>query len=97
MYENGIGVPKDGAEAFQWLRKAAQSTQPSAALVASDALYNLGTLSYYGNGVPKDYDLAAHWFREAANRGNAQAQFYLGYMFADGNGVPKDSAEAANW
>ena len=33
----------------------------------------------------------------AADRGNADAQDYLGIMYANGRGVPQDYAKAAEW
>ena len=32
-----------------------------------------------------------------AEKGSAQAQFSLGFMYRDGDGVPKDEAEAVKW
>ena len=39
----------------------------------------------------------AERYRQAAERGDAEAQFELGYMYAAGIGLPADSAEAASW
>jgi TPR repeat protein len=35
--------------------------------------------------------------RKAAEQGNAEAQFNLGFMYAHGQGVPQDYAEAVRW
>ena len=43
----------------------------------------------------QDYYLDA--VRQAADQGDANAQFNLGFMYANGEGVPKDDAEAARW
>jgi len=32
-----------------------------------------------------------------AERGNAEAQFYLGLMYGAGNGVPQDIVQAHKW
>ena len=37
------------------------------------------------------------WYRKAAEQGNAQAQFQLGYMYFTGNGVNKDAVIAHMW
>ena len=37
------------------------------------------------------------WYRKAAERGDANAQYALGYMYANGKGVTKDEVEAVNW
>lgn len=41
-----------------------------------------------------DYDEARRLFRMAADRGNAWAQSWLGFMYEEGRGVEKDHAEA---
>lgn len=50
-----------------------------------------------GEGVPKDSSLAVKWFSKAAEQGNANAQFNLGYMYQMGEGVPKNASLAAQW
>ena len=46
-------------------------------------------------GVQQDYAEAVKWFRRAADQGNVQAQFSLGFMYEDGQGVQQNNAEAA--
>jgi TPR repeat protein len=41
----------------------------------------------YGNGVPQDYAQAFAWWRKAADKGNADAQNNLGWMYVRGRGV----------
>ena len=45
----------------------------------------------------QDYTAALRLLRPLANRGDADAQFKLGYMYDNGQGVPKDYVEAAKW
>ncbi len=45
----------------------------------------------------QDYPAAAHNFIPLAERGNASAQSYLGFMFETGRGVPQNYTEAAMW
>lgn len=45
-------------------------------------------------GVPRDYQKAADLYCEAAKRGNANAQFSLGWMYSNGRGVTKNDAIA---
>ena len=53
---------------------------------------------YYGrNGKTKDYAEAVKWYRKAAEQGNADAQYSLGYCYYKGRGVAKDCAEAVRW
>ena len=43
------------------------------------------------------YEEAFTWFRSSAEKGNANAQCYLGYLYAHGLGVKKSDVEAAKW
>jgi len=47
--------------------------------------------------VPKDYKQAIKWYQKAADRGDAKAQFGLGWMYVNGKGVLKDDKEAVKW
>jgi hypothetical protein len=44
-----------------------------------------------------DYDIAAGEFRPLAGRGDAAAQFNLGFMYDHGLGFPQDDVEAMKW
>ena len=44
-----------------------------------------------------DYATALREFRAAAEFGNAEAQFQLGYMYQTGSGVPVDEEQALIW
>ncbi len=44
-----------------------------------------------------DYAAAVAIFGPLAERGDARAQAYLGFMYANGYGVPQNYVEAANW
>jgi hypothetical protein len=50
-----------------------------------------------GRGVAKDEAEAVRWYRLAAAEGNADAQYYLGFMFQHGRGVAHDNVEAVRW
>jgi len=51
-------------------------------------------LAAYQHG---DYATALRLLRPVAEKGNPQAQAYLGFMYIEGRGVPQDDAEAAKW
>ena len=89
-YAKGEGVPRDGAEAVKWYRKAAEQGHTA-------AQNNVAHAYYFGLGVPKDYVEAVRWNRKAAEQGDARAQLNLGLCYAKGEGVPKDDAEAVKW
>ena len=44
-----------------------------------------------------DYERAAVWYRKAADRGNADAQDNLGWLYENGEGVAKDLKQARDW
>jgi len=90
MYDQGLGVPRDYAQAVVWYRKAAD--QGDAA-----AQNNLGRMYVGGQGVPRDYAQAVVWLRKAAEQGNALGQVNLGTMYDHGHGVPQDYAQAHMW
>ena len=50
-----------------------------------------------GQGVTQDYQKAFKWISLPAEKGDVQAQFFLGCMYEEGQGVTKDYAEAVKW
>ena len=67
MYDEGLGVTEDDAEAVKWYRKAADQGHAS-------AQYNLGLMYQYGKGVPENKSEALKWYRKAAAQGHEKAQ-----------------------
>jgi soluble lytic murein transglycosylase-like protein len=63
---------------------------------SSDAkLINAAATSYEnGEGVPRDYSKALELYCKAANMGNRDAQFAIGWMYANARGVERDDAVA---
>ncbi len=49
------------------------------------------------NYFNKNYIKASRWCHQAAEQGNVEAQFALGFMYERGRGVNKDDAEAVKW
>jgi TPR repeat protein len=49
----------------------------------------------HGEGVAKDPQKAAQLYCQAARKGDAEAQFSLGWMYANGRGIERDDAHAA--
>src|ERR1700676_4414487 len=50
----------------------------------------------HGEGVATDQLKAAALYCEAARRGDAEAQYSLGWMYANGRGVARDDGVAAS-
>ncbi|MEX6246961.1 tetratricopeptide repeat protein [Providencia hangzhouensis] len=47
----------------------------------------LGIGYYLGNELKQDYGKAKKWLTMASNKGNSDAQLFLGDMYLNGNGV----------
>ena len=90
LYDGGMGVPRDDAEAGRWFRRSAEKG-------AADAEFYVGLIYYSGKGEPVDYIQAAHWFQLAAEQGHAESLFMLGFLYENGWGVRQDFAEAERW
>ena len=90
IFEQGLDVAKDVAEASYWYRRAAEGGNPS-------AQYNLGIFYQFGRGVPKDPAQAAIWLQRAAEQGHGRAQNNLSTFYFTGVGVQQDLAEAWKW
>ena len=59
------------------------------------AQLRMAKMYYEGNRVQKDEAMAAQWYQKAAEQGNAEAQFFLGWMYDSGRGVPQNDGRAA--
>jgi hypothetical protein len=94
MYEGGIGVTQDSAEAVRWYRKAAEQGMAT-------AQFELAISYNFGTGVPKDDAQAVKWYRMVAEQGNSRlatiAQWAIGWKYEAGQGVPRSYVEAYTW
>jgi TPR repeat protein len=91
LYHFGQGVPRDDAQAFDWMMKAAQQGH-------SGAEFFIYVCYSEGWGVAKDRSQEMVWLRKAAAQGNAGAEFALAGLFHVGQGgVPQDDAQAFAW
>jgi TPR repeat protein len=90
IYDQGLGVNKDPAQAALWFRKAAETGN-------RDATFQLATMYEAGRGVQQSQEQAINWYRKAALLGDADAQVKLGRAYLEGKGVDKDEGEASAW
>ena len=67
MYNTGMGVLKDDAEAVRWYRLAAEQGEAT-------AQFNLGIMCANGEGVLKDSVIAHMWSNIAGANGNEAAR-----------------------
>jgi TPR repeat protein len=73
MYELGLGVPKNEAEAAKWYRLSAEQSY-------ANSQFQLAEMYRYGRGVPKNNVEAMKWYCRAAENGHYGAQNYLGSL-----------------
>jgi TPR repeat protein len=90
MYDRGVGVPRDPAQAADWLRRAAEAGN-------RDAAYQLGAMYENGRGVAEDDARAVAWYSKAALLGDREAQVKVGKAYEQGLGVASDMGEALTW
>ena len=90
MFAQGLGGPRNCAQATRWALKAAEAGSTEAAVLAGE----LNKVDCAGAKNPQE---AARWFRVAADKGIPNAQFSLGVLYMNGDGVPKDLQEARRW
>ena len=81
MYEFGLGVRTNYAEAEKWFTKA----------------QDYFSIAKMYDDVARNRPLAAKWYRRSADQGDKYAMFRLGEMYRDGEGVPRDYASAHMW
>ena len=90
LYSNGLRVPLNHAQAYQWFRKAADQG-------FVEAFNYVGEAYYFGHGIEQNGAEAVRWYRKAAEHGDADTQSYLGKIYTDGYGVPEDLYQAYFW
>ena len=84
-YYNGVGVPKDYAEAVKWFRKAAEQG-------LAFGQTSLGAMYGNGDGVPKDLVQAHVWWNIAGANGDKDAKKLLALV--EEQMTPEQKAEA---
>jgi TPR repeat protein len=88
IYEHGLGVPRDPAEAARWYGLAAEQGH-------AIAQFKLASLLQSGALGSADYAAAARWYEAAARQGVAEAAYNLALMYDNGLGVEPDPLRAA--
>lgn len=82
------GPARPGGEpGWSWLIESASAKQQA----------EWGQRYEHGEGVVKSLRKAAALYCKAAEKGNALAQYSLGWIYANGRGLPRDDALAAAW
>jgi TPR repeat protein len=84
-----LGLKKDVALAFQWMRKAADKSAEAEAFLGQ--FYNAGI------GTEPNIEEAVRWDRKAAEHGYWRGQMNLADRYEQGRGVAKKPAQAMRW
>jgi TPR repeat protein len=79
MYRDSLGVQRDRVKAKALFLSAAEKGHAL-------AQYAIARLFYEDSNFTE----AARWYRKAADQGDIEALYNLGYMYHEGQGVPKD-------
>ena len=90
LYDSGLGVVQNEAEALAWYRRSAEGGN-------AEAAFNIGVLYDSGIGVPRDLGQAAEWYTRAAAQGSGRAAYNLGLLYEAGTGVKHSQARAAEY
>ena len=78
------------ALATETMRPLGQATVTASEVVAAERYEN-------GESVPQNYRRALALYCQAAQRGDPQALFHLGWMYLNGRGVARNDATAVMW
>jgi len=76
--------------------RAAEGMSAGATSETAPQFVELALAYEHGEGVPTNQLKAAALYCEAARRGDAEAQYSLGWMYANGRGVVRDDVVAAS-
>jgi TPR repeat protein len=92
---HGRGVPRDAFAGETWLRRAALTGEPAAAVTLGQ-LYSQSS-GQDGNDLPPNHAEAMLWFRRAAEAGHGGAARALAHRYLYGVGIGADPREAIRW
>ncbi|MBP5606658.1 MAG: sel1 repeat family protein, partial [Lachnospiraceae bacterium] len=90
MYEEGINIDKNLAEAFRYYMKCAEFGDPRSMAI-------VGQFYLYGDGVAKNAKAAFEWSSKAAELGQEKGIRNVAIAYDFGTGVKKDASRAVFW
>ncbi|WP_081436654.1 tetratricopeptide repeat protein [Burkholderia lata] len=92
LYESGLAVPKDQAQANVWFQKAANQGDAEGECIVGLG-YVMGT-----HGQPQDVSWGVALMKKAVDHGNAGCANQIGELYRNGLfGIPRDHVEAVAW
>ncbi|MDR3646713.1 MAG: tetratricopeptide repeat protein [Candidatus Babeliales bacterium] len=102
IYQNGMGVKQDLAQAKKYFQQVLDNPQSNKELI-SGAHAALAVMSYAGKGADKDHTKSLEYFKEIINNKKSRpdmlsiAQGNLAIMYFKGQGVKRDIKEAIKY
>ena len=108
-YEMGVGVEKNGQQAFDWYMQAAESGHPESQYWLARYYFNGGILNQLDNTerhiieadpgfrpiyLEKGFERAFMWAKKSASNGYGEANLLLGFMSEYGLGIIRDRDNA---
>lgn len=90
LYEEGLGVEQDDAQAVCWYGQAAEQGH-------TRSQWLLAGMFEYGRGVIPNIEQAIHWYQKAAENGDERAQRDLEGIYDIGRGGMLDEEQAVHW
>ncbi|MEM1106664.1 MAG: peptidoglycan-binding protein [Pseudomonadota bacterium] len=90
LFEKGLGVPRDLAEARRWTEQAASGGNVR-------AMHDLAVFFADGEGGEQSFAQAVEWFGKAAEFGVLDSQYNLAVLYQQGLGISEDLEEAVFW
>ena len=92
MYEDGSGLRKDEALAFEMYTKLALQDEEDVV-----TQFSLGRMYHDGRGCDQSYELAFEWHTKAALQGYDHSQYCLALLYKYGKGCDQSSEQAFEW
>ncbi len=92
LYLNGLGVPRDAAQAQYWFKRTALSQVG----LPDELRLSVPKATLGRRGVPEELKKELQWVREV-EEGDAARQFELALQLRDGSGLPQDREVAFDW
>jgi TPR repeat protein/serine/threonine protein kinase len=95
--ETGTGTAGNVEEALVWYERANKQSYPAAGAKVAELGYQLGEAYYRGEGKKQSFQRAADFYRKAAELGNRDSQYVLGYLLVENKTGANDRAQGVNW
>lgn len=98
QFASGDVFDHDENEAERWYRKQAELLHKLTNTSTVHRFpFELAQMYEEGKGVDQDYKKAAEYYKKSAEKGNNEAQYFIGEMLYQGRNIKRDFKEALKW